>query len=138
MKTAFDSRTEERRRLATRQINSCTLQTGEDIDVFVVRDLECWVDRAHNGLPAKMRRQQQIDRFVVGLPEVNDQQYVLAAAGLNETVSKARELRLLQRRKEDRQGTRQGRIAATTGVQSADQKSVEVLISRLIRLNDDF
>ena len=99
LKTAFEPRTEERRRLATRQLNSRTLQTGEDLDVFV-RDLERLLDRAQPGLSAELRRQQLIDRFIAGLPEVvSDQLYVLAPVGLNETVSKARELCLLQRRK---------------------------------------
>ena len=144
LKTAFEPRTEEGRRLATRQLNSRTLQTGEDLDVFV-RDLERLLDRAQPGLSAELRRQQLIDRFIAGLPEViSDQLYVLAPVGLNGAVSKARELCLLQRRKEDRQGKGQGRIAATTGAQSADQeslaqtmvRSLEALTSRLERLED--
>ena len=138
LKTAFEPRTEERRRLATRQLNSRTLQTDENLDVFV-RDLERLLDRAQPGLSAELRRQQLIDQFIGGLPEIiSNQLYVLAP------VSKARELRLLQRRKGDRQCTRQRKIAATTGAQTADQeslaqtmvRSLEALTSRQERLED--
>ena len=120
-----------------RQLNSRTLQTGEELDVFV-RDLERLLDRKKPpGLSAELRRQQLIDWFIAELPEViSDQLYVLAPVGFNETVSKARELCLLQHRKEDRQSTKQRRISATIGAQFVDHESLAQTMVRFIRSVD--
>ena len=99
---AFEPRTEEQRSLATRQLTSRILQPGEDLDVFLC-ELELLLDRAQPALARELRQQQLTDCFITGLPEsIGDQLYLLSPSGLNETVSKARELMLLQQRKEDR------------------------------------
>ena len=131
LERAFEPHTEERKRLATRQFAARSLQPGEDLEVFL-RDLELLLDRAQPGLPRGLREQQLVDRFIAGLPEsLGDQLYVLAPQGLNGTVSKARELVLLQQRSTQRRG--QGRVTAAVSA-SAASPSVEQNLVRSLEL----
>ena len=87
-----------------------------------LRDLERLLDRAQPGLARELRQQQLIDRFIAGLPEsIGDQLYLLSPAGLNETVSKARELMLLQQRKEDRHRAKSHCTVAAASTSTTDQ-----------------
>ena len=140
IKQSFAPDTEESRRLARRQLQDRKLQEGEDLEVFL-RSLERLLDRAAPDLPAPLRSRELVDHFIEGLPaSIAEQLYILAPATLPETVTKARELTLLEKRR----GLRSRRIAGIAacaddgdedeGSGTAVLRAVKALTSRLEKL----
>ena len=88
------------------------------MEVFL-RALERLIDRAAPNLPNYLRNSQLIDYFLEGLPtHVADQLFILAHKTLEDTVTRARRLLLL----ENRSGLRARRIAGITACEDDDEE----------------
>ena len=118
IKQSFAEGHKEACRLAHRQLQDRKMQAGEDVEVFL-RALERLIDRAASNLPNDLRNRQLIDYFLEGLPTpVADQLFILAPKALEETVTRARELMLLEKRR----GLRARRIAGITACEDDDEE----------------
>lgn len=135
MKRSFSPDTEEARRLAHRQLQDRRLQVGGDLEVYL-RALERLVDRAAPGLPADLRNRQLSDHFVESLPpSLADQLYVLAPKTLEDTVTRARELTVL----EQRRGIRARKLAGITACEDeweSDERRGGVMLRAMQALTD--
>ena len=88
------------------------------MEVFL-RALERLIDRAAPNMPNELRNRQLIDYFLEDLPTpVADQLFILAPKTLKETVTRAREFMLLEKRR----GLRARRIAGITACEDDDEK----------------
>ena len=104
------------------------------MEVFL-RALERLIDRAAPNLPNELRNRQLIDYFLEGLPTpVADQLFILAPKTLEETVTRARELMLLEKRR----GLGARRIAGVTACEDDDEEeSASGHIMRAVRAISD-
>lgn len=129
--SAFAPATEENRRLAHSRLVARRLEEGEDLDVYV-RDLKRLPDKAYPGIRDPLRSQQLVDQFLLGIPdEISRVLLIIPPAGFTATVARARELMLLEARREQLRDKR----APTAKVQAVVH-SLQSIVSRLERLEN--